>query len=101
MVNNDTDTSCLLFSDTRLLQLCKSKSTALTNFAVVADSLAADGGAKEREGSNTQGCGLGLARITSTEFPSWLIKPGANPALPVLPEVVVVKNYDDRILLVI
>ncbi len=73
-----------------------SKSTALTNFTVVADGLAADGGAKKGERSNTQGRGLGLACITSTEFPSWLIKPGADPALPILPEVVVVKDYDER-----
>jgi len=101
VIDDDADTSRLLSSDARLLQLCKSKSTALTNFTVVADGLAADGGAKEGEGSNTQGCGLGLACITSTEFPSWLIKPGADPALPVLPEVVVVKDYDEQIFLII
>ena len=96
MVNNNSNTTSLLPSDTSLLELGESESTTLTDLAVVADGLATDGGTKEREGADTESGGLGLAGIASAQFTPWLVEPSANTALPVLAEVVSVEDCKTR-----
>ena len=92
MVNNDTDTPRLLPSNAGLLELQEGESTTLTDFAVVANGLATDSGAEEVEGAHAEGGSLGLAGVASAELASGLVEPGADTALPVLPEVVGVED---------
>jgi hypothetical protein len=92
VVNDNTDSPGLLPSDASLLEFSKRETTTLAYFSVVANCLRSNCGTKESEGSDTQRGGFGFACFTSAELPPWLIKPGANPALPVLPEVVVVED---------
>jgi hypothetical protein len=88
VINHNSNTSGLLPSNTSLLELRKSKSTAFTNFAVVADGLSTDGGAEEVERADAKGSSLGLAGCPSAELAAGLVEPGAHTALPVLPEMV-------------
>lgn len=92
MINDDTNPSCFLLSNPSVLELCQCESTAFTDFAVVSHGLATNGGAEESERSNSQSSGFGFSGVTSAELSSWLIEPGADPALPVFPEVVVVED---------
>jgi len=92
VINNNSNTTGLFPSNSSLLEFSMSESTALANFAVVADGLGTDGWAEESEGTNAKGSGLSLARCASAELASRLVEPGADPALPVLPEVVGVED---------
>jgi len=92
VVDNNADGLGLLLANTCLLQLCEGESAALTELAVVANSLGTDGGAKKREGADTKGGSLGLAGIAATELATGLVEPGFDSALPVLAEVVLVKD---------
>lgn len=92
MINDNADSSGLLPSNASLLELCKRKATTLAYFSVVADCLASDCRAKEGKRANAQRGGFGFACVTSAELSPWLIKPGADPALPILPEVIVVED---------
>ena len=92
MVDDNADTTRLLLADTSLLELIQGEATALTELAVVADGLAADGGAEELKGADAKGCGLGLAGGAAAELAAGLVEPGADAALPVLPEVVGVED---------
>jgi hypothetical protein len=93
VVDDNSNALGLLPADTGLLQLGEGESTALTNFAVVAHGLGADGGAEEGEGANAEGSGLGLAGLATAELAAWLVEPGADTALPVLAEVVLVEDW--------
>lgn len=93
MVNNNTDTTRLLLANTSLLQLGKGESPTLTNLAIVADSLGANGGAEEVERTDTESGSLDLASLATAELATWLVKPGADAGLPVLAEVILVENY--------
>lgn len=93
VVDHDTNALGLLPSNSGLLQFGEGESTALTNFAVVADGLGADGGAEERKGADTKGSGLGLASIATAELAAGLVEPGADTALPVLAEMVLVEDW--------
>lgn len=93
MVNHYANTTSLLLSNTRLLELSESEATALAEFSVVADGLATDGGSQESEWANTERGGLSLAGIATAELAAGLIEPSANSALPVLAEMVGVKDY--------
>ena len=92
MVNDNSNTPRLLPSNASLFELGQSKSATLTNFAVVADSLSTHGGAEEGERTDAESGSFGFASSASAEFASGLVKPCANPALPILPEVVGVKD---------
>lgn len=92
MVHNNTEAPGLLPANTSLLQFCEGESTTLPDFAVVSDSLGTDGGAEEGERANAKGCGFSLAGIATAELAPWLVKPGADSALPVLSEVVIVED---------
>jgi len=92
VVNNDTDTTRLFAVDTRLLKLGESESATFTELAVVANSLAADGGAEKCEGADAELSGLDFAGCASAKLACGLIEPGAHAALPILVEVVIVKN---------
>lgn len=92
MIHDDTNTPSLLLSNTSLLELGEGESTALADFPVVSDGLSTDGGAEERERANTESGGLGFAGLATAELASGLVKPGANPELPVLAEMVLMKD---------
>lgn len=92
VVNDDADTTSLLAADTSLLELGQGEPTTLTNLPVVSHGLAADCGAEEVERAHAQSSGLGLASLAAAELAPRLIEPGAHPLLPVLPEMVVVKD---------
>lgn len=96
MVHHDSDTTGLLLSNSSFLELSKGESTALTDLAVVANGLGTDGGAEEGERADTESSSLGLAGCASAELASWLVKPCANTALPVLPEVVGGEDCETR-----
>ena len=93
VVDDDADTTRLLLSNAGLLQFAEGEATALADFPVVAHSLGADGGAEEGEGADTKRSGLGLAGLAAAKFAAWLVEPSADTALPVLTEVVGVKDY--------
>lgn len=93
MVHNNADTPSLLAVDSCLFELGQRETAALTDFAVVTDGLATHSRAEQLKWTNTKlGC-LGLASISSAEFTAGLVEPGTHPTLPVLVEVVGVKNY--------
>lgn len=94
MIDNDTDSPGLLPADSGLLELGKCESTALTDFAVVADGLRADSGTEERLGADAEGGGLGFAGIAAAELAPRLVEPGADTALPVLAEMVRVEDCE-------
>lgn len=92
VVNDDTNTTCLFAVDTCLLQFSQSESATLTELAVVTNSLATDSRAEMCEGANTELGSLDFAGCASAKLASGLIEPGAHAALPILVEVITVKN---------
>ena len=92
MVDDDANTAGSLAADTSLLELSEGESTALTDLAVVADGLATDGGAEEGKGTDTEDSSLLRAGLAATKLASGLVEPGAHAQLPVLAEVVLVKD---------
>lgn len=92
MIDDDADSRGFLRVDTRFLELPQRETPALSDFAVVTDSLTTDSRAEKGERANAELGGLGLASITSTQLTSGLVKPGAHPALPVLAEVIAMEN---------
>ena len=92
VVDDNADTTGSLAADTGLLQLGQGEATALPDLAVVADSLCTDSGAEEFEGADTKGSSLGLAGLAAAKLAAGLVEPGADTALPVLAEVVGVKD---------
>ena len=92
VVDDNTNTTSGLATNTSLLQLSEGETTALTDLAVVAYGLSTDGGTEEGEGTNAKSCGLLLASLTAAKLAAWLVKPGADTQLPVLVEVIVVED---------
>lgn len=92
VVHDDTHTPRFLSTNTSLLELCKSKSTPLTDFPVVPYGLRTDGRAEESERTDAEGSSFGLACVATTKFASWLVKPGTDAALPVLAEMICVED---------
>jgi len=92
VVDNDTNTACFLPSDPSLLELSKGESTALTDFAIIANGLTADGRAQRGYRANTKAGSLSFAGIASAELAPWLVKPGADTALPVLAVMIIVQD---------
>ena len=92
VVDDDANTTGSLAADTSLLELAEREATAFTELAVVADGLGMDGGAEETQWADTKDGSLLLAGLAATELASGLVEPGADAQLPVLPEVVVVKD---------
>ena len=92
VVDDDADTTRLLLADTSLLELSQGEATALTDLPVVADGLRANGGAEEGEGADTELGSLLLAGLAAAKLAAGLVEPGADTALPVLPEVVGVED---------
>lgn len=92
MVDDNANTSGLLAANASLLKLSQGEPSPLANLPVVADSLCTDSGAEEGEGADTKGRSLGLAGLAATELAAGLVEPGADAALPVLTEMVLVEN---------
>ena len=92
VVDDDADTTRLLLSNAGLLQFAEGEATALADFPVVANGLCADGGAEEGEGANAELGGLRLTGLATAKLAAGLVEPGADTALPVLPEVVGVED---------
>jgi len=92
MIDDDTNTACLLAVNSCLLKLSQCETTALAEFAVVAHGLATDGGAEKCKWADAELGGLLFACCASAKFASGLVEPSAYPALPVLSEVVAVKR---------
>ena len=92
MVDDNADTTRLLLADTSLLELSQGEATALTDLPVVTDGLRTDSGAEEGEGANAELGGLRLTGLATTKLAAGLVEPGADTALPVLPEVVGVED---------
>ncbi len=92
VINNNTNTESLLPSNTCLFQFTQCETTSFTDFTVVANGLSTNGGAEEGKGTNTEGGSFSFTSVAAAEFSSWLIKPCADAALPVLVEMVVVED---------
>lgn len=88
VVDDNANTASGLAADASLLELGEGEATAFTDFAVVADSLCADGGAEEVKGADAKGSSLGLAGLTTAELAAGLVEPGAHAQLPILAEMV-------------
>lgn len=93
MVDDDAEPARSLARHTGLLELGEGEAAALAQLGVVADGLATDGRAEGLEGADTEGSGLGDTGITPAQLAAGLVEPCADAALPVLAEVVTVKDY--------
>lgn len=92
VVNNDTNSASLLPSNSSLLELSEGEAATFPEFTVVADGLSTDSWAERLSRANSKGSGFGLAGSAAAKFASWLVEPGTDSALPVLAEVVGVKD---------
>lgn len=92
MVDNNADTTRLLLANTSLLELSQGEATALADLPVVAHGLRANGRTEEGEGADAELGSLSLAGLAATKLAAGLVEPGADTALPVLAEVVGVKD---------
>ena len=92
MVDDNAEAECSLTTDTRFLQLIKSKATALTNLRVVPYGLATHSRAEESEWANTKRGRLGFARVTPAELAAGLVEPCLHATLPVFAKVISVKD---------
>lgn len=92
MVDNNADAARLFLSNAGFLELTEGEATTLADFPVVTDSLGTDGGAEEGEGTDAELSGLNLAGLATAKLAAGLVEPGADTALPVLAEMVGVKD---------
>lgn len=92
MVNGDADRLSLPLAKASSLELLEGEATALTNLDVVPEGRASDSGAEGRDGSETKLGSLGLTSRASALLGTGLVEPDLDPPLPVLAEVVVVKD---------
>jgi hypothetical protein len=92
VVDGNADGERLLPRHAGGLELLKGEASALSQATVVAESGAADGGTEELGRSDTGAGGLALASDPSRLLAAGLVEPGLDPALPVLPEVIPMKD---------
>ena len=92
MVDDDAEPTCLLLANAGLLELAEGEATTLANFPIVAYSLGANCRAEKGEGADTKRSSLGLTGLAAAKLAAGLVEPGADTALPVLAEVVGVKD---------
>ena len=92
VVYDNANTTSLLLTNTSLFQFTEGESTPFLKFSIIANCWGANGGSEQSERANTEGGSFSLAGSSSADFCAWLIKPGADPALPVFSEVVCVKS---------
>jgi hypothetical protein len=71
------------------LQLLKGETTAGTDTTIVLDGGASDDGAKEVDGTGSNGGGLGDTGLATTKFTTGLVEVCPHATLPLLAEVVV------------
>jgi len=81
VVDDDTQTLCLLSGNTGLLDLGQGESSTETDLGVVSDRRGSDGGSEELEGSDTEVQGLGLSGDPSPVLSAGLVEPGLDPFL--------------------
>jgi len=92
VVNGDTDGASVLLAQTGSLDLLNGETTAGSDLGVVSEGGASDGGAEGLNGSETELGSLGLTSSASPLLGTGLVEPDLDPTLPVLAEVVVVKD---------
>ena len=92
VVDHDTNTTSLLAANTSLLQLSQCETTALSDLSVVTNGLSSDGRSEKSEGANTEASSLLLASLAAAKLTTRLVEPCADAQLPVLAEVVLVKD---------
>lgn len=81
MVNGDTETLGLLLSDTSLLQLRESETSAQSDLGVVSDGGASDGRSERLQRSDTESESLSLSVLPSSVLSARLVEPGLDSAL--------------------
>ena len=92
MVDGNTDGAGVLLAETGSLDLLNGETTAGADLGVVSESGASDSRAEGLDGSETELGSLSLTSSTSPLLGTGLVEPDLDPALPVLAEVVIVKD---------
>lgn len=92
VVDGDADGAGVLLAKTGSLDLLNGETTAGADLGVVSKGGASDSGAEGLNGSETKLGSLGLTSSASPLLGTGLVEPDLDPALPVLAEVVVVKD---------
>ena len=92
MVDNDTNRARLILANPSLFELEQRESTALAELRVVAHSLAVDSGTELLQGAHTEPCCLFLPRTAASELATRLVEPRPDAGLPVLVEVIIMKD---------
>ena len=92
VVNGDTDRAGVLLAEAGLLDLLNGETTAGADLGVVSEGRASDSGAEGLDGAQAELGSLGLTRSASPLLGTGLVEPDLDPTLPVLAEVVVVKD---------
>ena len=95
MINGDTYSSCEGRSKTSALDLSKTKSTAITNFARIFTSCLGDNRAETFSWSGEDASSLGNSILVSLDLLSWLVEMGLSSALPVFTEM----DVDDHVVM--
>jgi hypothetical protein len=88
VVDDNAESKCSLTADTRLLQLAKTKATALTYLGVVPHRLSTHSRAKKSEWAHTKCGDLGFARLTPAELAAGLVKPCLDVTFPVFSKMI-------------
>lgn len=92
MVDDYAESQCGLAADPRLLQLAMGEAATLPYLGVVLYRLAAHGRAEECERAHAKRRSLGFACVTPAELAAGLVEPCLDITLPVLAEVIGVKD---------
>ena len=92
VVHGDADRTGVLLAQAGSLDLLNGEATTRADLGVVSERGASDGGAERLDGSETELGRLGLTSGASPLLGSGLVEPDLDPTLPVLAEVVVVKD---------
>lgn len=92
VVDGDTDRARVLLAQTGSLDLLNRETTTRADLGVVSERGASHGGAQKLDGAQAQLGSLGLTRSASPLLGTGLVEPDLDPTLPVLAEVVVVKD---------
>lgn len=92
VVDGDTDGAGVLLAEAGSLDLLDGEATAGADLGVVSEGGASDSGAERLNGAQAELGSLGLTGSASPLLGTGLVEPDLDPTLPVLAEVVVVKD---------
>lgn len=92
VVDGDADGASVLLAEAGSLDLLDGEATAGADLGVVSEGGASDSGAERLDGAQAELGSLGLTSSASPLLGTGLVEPDLDPTLPILAEVVVVKD---------